>query len=67
MEPTKSAFLRVREATPSLGISSSAAYQLAKAWLQRRKGRLDPPPRFVSDVESGIPTRCHRASRCRGQ
>ncbi len=33
MEPTKSAFLRVREAAPILGISSSAAYELAKAWL----------------------------------
>ena len=38
----ESAFLRVREAAMVLGISNSAAYELANAWLES-EGRMGLP------------------------
>ena len=39
MRTGESAFLRVREAAVVLGISNSAAYELANAWLET-EGRI---------------------------
>jgi len=42
MRSAEPAFLRVRDAAPVLGISRSAAYELANAWL-------------ASDGQAGLP------------
>lgn len=42
MQKAERAFLRVREAAPILGISPSAAYGLANAWLDT-EGRAGLP------------------------
>ena len=42
MRTGESAFLRVREAAMVLGISNSAAYELANAWLES-EGRMGLP------------------------
>ncbi|HTW08424.1 MAG TPA: hypothetical protein VME46_12985 [Acidimicrobiales bacterium] len=57
MQSTKYAFLRVKEAAPTLGISASALYELANSWLESG-GRTGVPA-----VRLGRSIRIPRAAR----
>ena len=50
MQSTKSAFLRVREAVPILGISASALYELANSWLASGGRRGVPAVRLGRSI-----------------
>lgn len=71
MKPGESAFLRVREAAVILGISNSATYELANAWLATdgraglpavRMGRCILIPRAAIDRLAAVGSEEHHVA-----